>query len=272
MISIFWGAEMDGEIFLDIKSMKICCKVNGCDKEDVPVIMVHGLGGSSSDFARAAEFSGINGRTLVIPDLPGFGQSCKPFDFSYDLMEQALLLSELIDKLGFLRADIVAHSMGGVIAILLAKSFPEKVNRLITAEPNLKPENAKISATIKSFGNEEDFAGNFDMFIEKFNKPASPSALRFYSTLKQCAYYSLYRSAVSLIRHSHPPLYADFLGLNVRRHFIRGEKSAHDITAGMLEDFRESGIGFHMIPDAGHGMMGDNPEAFYAAVARILNE
>jgi len=240
--------------------------------DDIPVIMVHGLGGSSSNFAKAFDFSGINNRTLIIPDLPGFGQSCKPFDFSYDLLEQAKLLVDLMEKLKFPRADIVAHSMGGVIAILLAKSFPEKVNRLILAEPNLKPENAKISVTIKSFGNEEDFTGNFNIFIEKFNKPGSPSALRFYNTLKQCTYYSLYRSAVSLIKHSHPPLYEDFLSLDVRRHFIRGEKSTHDIDSGTLEDFKKTGIGFHLIPDAGHGMMGDNPEAFYANVARILND
>lgn len=69
---------------------------------------------------------------LLIPDLPGFGQSPKPFtDYTMDFFVEAVL--------GFLarRADagrplaILGHSLGGLVALELAVRSPARVDRLV---------------------------------------------------------------------------------------------------------------------------------------------
>lgn len=260
------------EIFLNVRSRNICCLINKLEMAEVPVLMLHGLGGCSNDFASAVTFKGLSDKTIIIPELLGFGKSEKPFEYSYDLTEQAELVNGIIENLGCKKVDLVAHSMGGVIAILFAKNFPHKVNKLIVAEPNLTPNNAKISVKIENYGSEEGFKENFKTFVEKYNKKESPAAMRFYETLKQCTYYSLYRSAVSILKYSKPPFYEEFLKLDAVRSFIRGEKSYHEIDNKMIKDFCENNIHFYTVPEAGHGMMGDNPEAFYNTLYRIIGE
>lgn len=256
--------------YLNVGSNTICCLMNKLERRNVPILMIHGLGASSNDFAEAANVAELSDRTLLIPDLLGFGKSDKPIDFSYDLMEQAMVVNGLLENLNIKKVDVVAHSMGGVVAILFAKIFPEKLNKLVVAEPNFNPDHAKISIRIKDYGTEDNFKEHFSDFIEIFNRKDKPSSLRFYQTLYQSTYYSLYRSAISLLKRSEPPLYQDFLNLELPKYFLKGEKSYHEIDQKTIKDFEDYGIQFYVIPDAGHGMMGDNPEVFYSVVNKVL--
>jgi pimeloyl-ACP methyl ester carboxylesterase len=67
----------------------------------------------------------------VALDLKGFGYSERPAAGDYSLTAQARLVGELMDRLGIPRAAVLGHSMGGAIALRLAATSPEKVDRLI---------------------------------------------------------------------------------------------------------------------------------------------
>ncbi|MFA6507200.1 MAG: alpha/beta hydrolase [Treponemataceae bacterium] len=256
------------EYFIDYASIRVYVRDNITQSDKLPVVFLHGLGSASSIYDPAFAEPFLVGRTLCF-DFPGFGKSDKPRDYSYALTEQAECLRAVLDKAGLERVTLVAHSMGGVIAILFAAAHPERVARLVLAEANLDPANAKISRKIADYGSEERFTDAFESFIGYYNRPHSPSAYRFYTTLTQSTAYSLYRSAASLVSHVDEAFYQKFLSLPMPRWFMRGGDSYHAFSAWMLGDLSAHGIPVVVIPHAGHSMMEDQPIAFFAALRDI---
>jgi len=255
-----------------IDSNTISYKTNGLNAREIPVVMIHGLGSSSSDYCEVFNDPNLAGRLLIAPDLLGFGESDQPESFSYDLLDQAQLLNQLLDLLGFGMIDLVAHSMGGVVGILFACLNGDRVHRLIVIEPNMLPENAQISRRICDYGSEENFVQYFHPFHEKFNKPERPSTIRFYQSLGQTTPQILYKSASSLIKYANEKLYRDFLELQMPRDYLRGEKSWQYFPESFSSDFQTHRIGCHIIPDAGHGVMIDQPQAFCQVLSNIIEQ
>ena len=96
-----------------------------------PVVLIHGLAGSSRWWKRNIEALARQFRVYVI-DLIGFGRSQGRHGFA--LNEAAELLAAWMERLGMGRAHLIGHSMGGVIAIDLAAQFPERVNHLVLVD------------------------------------------------------------------------------------------------------------------------------------------
>jgi pimeloyl-ACP methyl ester carboxylesterase len=65
-------------------------------------------------------------RRKILIDLPGFGYSDKPRDFSYNIHEQALVLEQFLSHLRLQRFALFGHSMGGSIAIEAAGLLGER--------------------------------------------------------------------------------------------------------------------------------------------------
>ena len=95
-----------------------------------PLLLIHGLGGSICNFRYNIPVLSEHLRVVAL-DLKGFGYSERPAAGDYSLTAQARLVGELMDRLGIPRAAVLGHSMGGAIALRLAATSPEKVDRLI---------------------------------------------------------------------------------------------------------------------------------------------
>lgn len=67
---------------------------------------------------------------VLVPDLPGFGFSDKSDRFDRSIAHQAEWIDQWLQQLGIERAAIVAHDIGGGIALRLATLFPDRVTRL----------------------------------------------------------------------------------------------------------------------------------------------
>ena len=102
--------------------------------EGPPVVLVHGLGATNASMLPPLWDLARDHRVLA-PDLPGFGDSSKPFR-SYNAEFYASWLAAFLDETGIERADIVGNSMGGRIAIELGLVAPERVNRLVLLAPS----------------------------------------------------------------------------------------------------------------------------------------
>jgi pimeloyl-ACP methyl ester carboxylesterase len=78
---------------------------------------------------------------VVIYDLRGHGESGKPSK-QYSVWTHGEDLYALIKHLGLKQANIVGHSMGGMVACVLAVRHPEVVKRLVLADTmcNVIPE------------------------------------------------------------------------------------------------------------------------------------
>ena len=85
------------------------------------LLLLHGFPTSSHDWVRV--WDGLRaGRRLVALDLPGFGFSGKPADYSYSLLEQADIVELALRERGVERASVLAHDMGtSVLTELLAR-------------------------------------------------------------------------------------------------------------------------------------------------------
>jgi pimeloyl-ACP methyl ester carboxylesterase len=70
------------------------------------------------------------GYEVLALDFPGFGQSDLPSQ-PWGVPDYAHNLRELLLQIGFYPADIIAHSFGGRVAIVLAATWPEMVRRMV---------------------------------------------------------------------------------------------------------------------------------------------
>ena len=94
-----------------------------------PLVLVHGLGASRATFVAVARHLTPRYR-VIIPDLPGYGDSGKPPDADYGIDAQVEYLDRFLLALGIGRAHFGGNSMGGWIVAAYAARFPAKVASL----------------------------------------------------------------------------------------------------------------------------------------------
>jgi pimeloyl-ACP methyl ester carboxylesterase len=80
-----------------------------------PLLLLHGFPSSSFDYHLVLD-DWAERRRVVTLDLPGFGFSSKPRDYSYSLIEQADVVEMILRELGIARVQLVAHDMGTSVA------------------------------------------------------------------------------------------------------------------------------------------------------------
>jgi len=95
------------------------------------VVLVHGLGGRSEDWRSLAPYLAREGYRVFMPDLPGYGQSDRPADFSYSVPAEAEIVVGFMDALALNQVDLGGWSMGGWIVQRVAYAHPERVRRLL---------------------------------------------------------------------------------------------------------------------------------------------
>ena len=97
-------------------------------------ILLHGRNFPASYWQPVIVALSRAGYRVVVPDQLGFGKSSKPVGpFTFDRMAADTVA--LLDALGLPRVDVVAHSMGGMLAIRLARNAPDRVNSLVLEAP-----------------------------------------------------------------------------------------------------------------------------------------
>lgn len=95
------------------------------------VVLVHGLGSRAEDWRNLAPLLASAGFRVYLPDLPGYGRSEKPSNFSYSVHDEAQVVEEFLDALGLKQVDLGGWSMGGAIVQHVAADEPERVRRLL---------------------------------------------------------------------------------------------------------------------------------------------
>ena len=98
---------------------------------DAPtIVMVHGFVGSKENWYPVARALGGRYR-LVIPDLPGWGESERKPRENYGFLAESERLAAFIRNLSPGKPVVlVGHSMGGGVAALVAAGYPQLVSRV----------------------------------------------------------------------------------------------------------------------------------------------
>ncbi|MEU2624219.1 alpha/beta hydrolase [Streptomyces sp. NPDC007157] len=223
-------------------------------------VYVHGLGAASAVYhAHIAARPELSGRRSLFVDLPGHGTSDRPAHFGYTLDCHAAALAAALDAAGVAGAELIAHSMGGSVAVVLAHRRPDLVSRLVLTEANLDayPPLTAGSSGIAAYEEDEFVDSGHARVLDTVGPVWS-------ATMRLADPRALHRSAVGLRRGSDPVMRTLLEGLTVDRVYLQGELSGELAGRDRLE---ASGVRVVTVPGAGHNIMFDRPDAFAAAVA-----
>jgi pimeloyl-ACP methyl ester carboxylesterase len=99
------------------------------------VVLLHGKNFSGATWDRTAAALHEAGFRVVIPDQLGFGKSSKPQAYQFSFQQLASNTRELLHSLGVTNAQILGHSLGGMLAFRYALMYPSETRALILVDP-----------------------------------------------------------------------------------------------------------------------------------------
>lgn len=91
-----------------------------------PMLLLHGIGGRAALWA--ASVAALAPRRVIAMDMPGY-DGTRPALESFDALADAAVA--LLDAQGLAQADVVGHSLGGMIALEMALRHPARLRRLV---------------------------------------------------------------------------------------------------------------------------------------------
>jgi pimeloyl-ACP methyl ester carboxylesterase len=230
-------------------------------------VYVHGLGATSpAYFTEVAVHPLLAGHRSLLIDLLGHGISDRPATFDYTLESHADALAAALGSAGVTGAELIAHSMGGSVAIVLAARHPHLVSRLVLVDANLDPiprtPGSSGSSGIAAYSEEEFLAGGWEEVRDRVGP-------HWWSTMRLAGREALHRSATQLIRGTVPTMRELLLDLKIPRTYLLPEA---DGPLPGTDALTEAGVSVVPIPDCGHNIMLDNPEVFVHATAAALGD
>lgn len=98
------------------------------------LLLLHGLGASSFSWRHNLGPLAAHFRVLA-PDLPPQGRSLASLTADYSLASQVRSILNFLDRRGLGQAALAGNSLGGGLALLLARDFPERFPALILLAP-----------------------------------------------------------------------------------------------------------------------------------------
>lgn len=142
-----------------------------------PLILLHGLGANKDSFLPVIPRLSKRYR-VIVPDLPGFGESDRPETAGYLVEDQIERVRQFAHSLDIERFSLGGNSMGGLIAGAYAATHPEHISSLLLLAPaGVKA--AKLSPLMERIEAGEDapiLARNVEEFEEllKFTMYSPP--------------------------------------------------------------------------------------------------
>jgi pimeloyl-ACP methyl ester carboxylesterase len=98
------------------------------------VVLFHGKNFGGYYWTNVIKALTGRGFRVVVPDQIGFGKSSKPF-IHYSFHQMARWNKALLDTLGIQKANILGHSMGGMLATRFALMYPAVTEKLLLEDP-----------------------------------------------------------------------------------------------------------------------------------------
>jgi abhydrolase domain-containing protein 6 len=89
------------------------------------VLLLHGFASNKDAWTPFGKY--LKGYHLVIPDIPGFGESSQVPTYSYDIQTQVERIKRFVDVLKLDKFHMAGNSLGGVYTVRYVAKHPEKV-------------------------------------------------------------------------------------------------------------------------------------------------
>ncbi|HZZ64527.1 MAG TPA: alpha/beta hydrolase [Candidatus Baltobacteraceae bacterium] len=238
------------------------------------VLFIHGLIGHM----RAPEIDARFGSSALAPNLLGYGEH-SGYEGEISLPTQVEFLHELLHDRGIERVHAVGHSIGGAIAMLFAREYPNHTLSVINVEGNFTLKDAFWSAVILA----QTFEASDKAHQASIADPAAwlaasgvtPTPERIAmarSHLENQPISTMRAMAKSVIETTGKPKFLDdvmtVLNNGTPMHLIAGERSrqAWDVPPFVLDN-----APLTTLPNTGHLITIESPSAFAQAVAELVH-
>jgi pimeloyl-ACP methyl ester carboxylesterase len=230
------------------------------------VVLLHGFGCAKECFDDAFVAEGLQNLSICTFDFPGHGDSERSNASAYSLQSYADITNILLGKLSPKKVSMVCHSMGGAVG-LIATQERSDVAMFVNVEGNLVASDCGIvsrSTASQSFGTfKRSGYRKFLQDLRRSGRKPDKAWARWYAQADPCA---LHETAMSLVEWSDSnKLLGLFKSLHGRA-YIYGENEIKDYLIPDLQD-----VPSYRLPDAGHFVMLDNPDAFYPLVSELVH-
>lgn len=246
--------------------------------EGTPLVFLHGIGGNSSNWTDQQIYFAARGYRAVAWDARGYGDS-DDYEGAFEFSEVAEDLRRLLNHLGTERACFVGLSMGGRILMDFAFRHPGCVTALVIcgAFPSF---DKSLSASQRASFIElrrrplmegRSFSELAPDLVASLLSPLAPDAARRQVAASICrlrrdSYLKALEAAESFDRSGE----IGEIRLPVLLVYAEQDRLASPLLGKQVAD-RIPGARLTLIPDAGHLMNIEAPEAFNRAVGEFLD-
>jgi pimeloyl-ACP methyl ester carboxylesterase len=231
------------------------------------LLWIHGLGEQSRSLDAIAAHPAFAGFSHILVDLPGYGRS--PWPEHPDGLEQ--LAERLATWIADRRPALIGHSMGGVLATLIAERIA--VRAVVDVDGNLSRGDCTQSAKAAAYSLDDFVAYGFSaMRAEVYEDGRTDLALRgYHAAMTMASPQVFHHHALELVAMSEPEaLVARLAALRVPVLFVAG------VPGGICERSRalldQHGVRWVGIEPSGHWVHIDQPDRFATEVAGFLGE
>lgn len=253
------------------------------------VVLVHGYGETGDMWAPLAA-NLARDHTVIVPDLRGLGLSSKP-EGGFDKKTQAGDIDALLTSLNVKQADVVAHDIGNMVAFQFSAQRPERVRRLVLIDapvPGVGPWEEVLKNPLLwhfRFGGpdmERLVAGRERIYLDRFWNEFSANPSRF--TERARRHYAALYARPGAMRSGFAQFAAfdqdaidnrEFLSRGGRLKMpvlaVGGEKSFGPMMATVMRSAADN-VTEGIVPDAGHWIMEENPQATTQLVRSFLTQ
>jgi pimeloyl-ACP methyl ester carboxylesterase len=254
--------------------MKLAFRTFG---EGQPLLILHGLFGQSDNWNTLAKRFGEQGFATYAIDQRNHGLSPHSEEWNYDVMAEDLL--ELIQAENLQKPIVLGHSMGGKTAMFFALNHPGVADKLIVADMSPNAYAGHHNEVIKALH-------SVDFDVVKSRKEAEAVLSEYISDFgtKQFLLKNIYwkdggsermdwRFNLKTITEKYDEILVEVphKQSDIKTLFVRGEKSNYiensDLAA--ISD-RFPNYELVTIPNAGHWIHAEQPDAFFEAVMKFL--
>ncbi|TVU65457.1 alpha/beta hydrolase [Paenarthrobacter nitroguajacolicus] len=140
---------MDTQTLPGSGGVRIRAHITG-DSNAPALLLLHALGDRATDWSAATAALAPYFRVIAL-DLRGHGDSDWPGKYSFELMADDV--AAVLDVLDLNNVVVIGHSMGGVVAYILAQTQPDRIARLIIEDapppfPRTRPLPARPSGEL----------------------------------------------------------------------------------------------------------------------------
>ena len=120
---------------LEVNGISLTYRVYGTGQT---VLILHGWPSEGNRWHAVAENIAREGFEVVVPDLPGFGESSDPAQ-PWTSKNYVETIKQFMGELDMKRVIVFGHSFGGKIAALIAASHSKRVKQLILFAAAIQP-------------------------------------------------------------------------------------------------------------------------------------